>query len=115
MNAAGIRVLPDDLSRIIDADCIGADAAAGLGIVESCVFVNRHDVGSFVILLRSEIAQRPFYTNNLLIISVSSEARRTLGSPSPLPIVAPSSYMALASVYRRAALMRAAVSLAEPR
>jgi hypothetical protein len=46
MNAAPIRVLADDLASIIDADCIGADAAAGEGVIEGGVFVNRHDLGS---------------------------------------------------------------------
>jgi hypothetical protein len=45
MNAAGVRVLPDDLAGIIDADCVGADAAVGEGVIEGSVFVDRHDLG----------------------------------------------------------------------
>ena len=45
MNAAAVRVLPDDLAGIIDADCVGADAAVGEGVIEGSVFVDRHDLG----------------------------------------------------------------------
>ena len=48
MKAAAVRVLPDDLAGIIDAECVGAGGAGGEGVVEGRIFIDRHGLGSFM-------------------------------------------------------------------
>src|SRR5262249_40349816 len=45
MAAGGVVIVPDDLVRIIDADCLGGAGASG-GIVEGVEGINWHDMDS---------------------------------------------------------------------